>query len=1298
VFAFRFALLPTVILLAALASVRGQSGPELIVQAGVRGGFIVHVGCGDGALTAQLRAGEAYVVQGLDTDPAAVASARGRLRDAGVYGPVTIDQWDGRRLPYVDQLANLIVVDRAPGLEDTEVLRALAPNGVGLVRQPGPWRRIVKPWPREMDEWTHYLHGPEGNPAGDDALVGPPTRLQWLGGPAWARHHDHMASMTSMVSAQGRLFYILDEGSRASIRLPAHWRLVARDAFNGTLLWKRDIPEWASKEFALKSGPAHLLRRLVARGDRVYATLGIDAPVSILDAATGETVATCEDTPFTGEIVVAEDTALLVADTQKSRLPEFRRVASYVWSNTQAANTGWGWKGETRRVMACDATTGKQRWGREFPVAPCSLVANAERVVFHDGQRLICLDRRSGQTLWQGEDAPVKLPVPSSTGPRVLIYDRMVLFAGNDGRMSGWTLQDGKKAWEQKHKPSGHSSLKDLFVVDGLVWTGAIAGNKDDGVWTAYDPVSGEAKREFAPDIQLHWFHHRCYPSKASGHFIMTGRNGTEYVDLKNQHWTPNHWFRGGCIYGVMPCNGMTYAAMDACGCQLEAKLGGLKALVAAPVPKPNAGSLAGTSRLEPGPAYREVQGPATGPADWPTFRHDPARSGASSMSLAAEGASWTARLGGRLTAATVAAGRVFVADRSTCTVHALDAGSGRALWSYTTGGQTDTPPTYHDGLVLFGSADGHVYALRAQDGVLAWRFRAAPVDERHMAWEQLESAWPVHGSVLVLPAAATGLGRAVAYCTAGRSIFLEGGIRFLRLDPASGDLLSEAVWDETDPISGRNIHEAYLKSTPGNTMPVGLSDVLSWDGRNLWMRSQKIGLDGTRTELAVLPASDQPAEDAHLFCQTGLTDDAAFFRSYWTYGRRMTGGYGGWYQAGRIVPSGRVLCFDEAAVYGYGRKPEYMVNASLIEYQLFAARKTVSPEDIASAAAAERAMNQRRTENAPNASDWRLRWFFPREQLTATRFGWVVDQPSVFGRAMCVAGDRLVLAGSPDLVDERQAYHSPDDPEVLAALERQEAAYDGRLGGRLWVVDKAGGEVLDRRSLDSPPVFDGLATADGRLFLSTMDGRIVSHTLAGLAALPSLADQPLQTRWDEPEDPSYLVPLPESKDADFALVTGCRAFSSDLGYRLRANAKGDLGVALKRLDAPLTGTVVCRTRVKAVPDGQGLLRNAYLAFGDSTEDAQLVKCGVRLQNQTASIIQGPLKGGKAVSAKLDAPEAKGADVEVTVDLGAQTVRFIANGVTLEAAIEPPLQQIAYIGYVMDGALIDVAPVQVETR
>ena len=64
-------------------------------------------------------------------------------------------------------------------------MRVLAPNGVVLMKRGGEWQKTVKPWPEEMDEWTHYFHGPDGNPVGqDDSWSAPPKRLQWSAVPA----------------------------------------------------------------------------------------------------------------------------------------------------------------------------------------------------------------------------------------------------------------------------------------------------------------------------------------------------------------------------------------------------------------------------------------------------------------------------------------------------------------------------------------------------------------------------------------------------------------------------------------------------------------------------------------------------------------------------------------------------------------------------------------------------------------------------------------------------------------------------------------------------------------------------------------------------------------------------------------------------------------------------------------------------------------------------------------------------------------------------------------------------------
>jgi outer membrane protein assembly factor BamB len=818
-----------------------------------------------------------------------------------------------------------------------------------------------------------------------------------------------------------------------------------------------------------------------------------------------------------------------VADTSRSLLPDWRRKDTYVWANTNRANPNWGWNGRSRKILAYDADSGESLWNIEAPVAPCSLAADAKRIVFHDGQKLVCIDRRTGDRLWEGESAPTALPVETKTGPRALLYKDVVLLGANDGKMSGWSANNGKKLWEQKKKPSGHQSLKDLFVVDGLAWTGAIANRSDSGTFTGYDPITGRLVREFPADVKVHWFHHRCYPAKAADKYLLTGRNGTEYIDLTTEHWKPHHWVRGGCIYGVMPCNGMTYAPMDSCGCQLEAKISGFKALVSGGVPKISKASLTTEARLERGPAYTQIGSRTSqiaNPNDWPTYRHDASRSGAGSAVVSANlKQAWQRKLGGRLSAPTIAVGKLFVASVDTHTLHALDAKTGRAIWSYTTGGRIDSPPTYYMGLALFGSADGYVYALRANDGVQVWRFRAAPIDRRMMAWEQLESAGRVHGSVLVQDGLSTGSGQAVLYCTAGRNMYIDGGLRFIRLDPHTGKLLGETVMNDKDPETGEDMHLAYLKKTQGNNMPVAHSDILSCDGRNIWMRSQKITFDGKRLEIGLKPVTQQEPEDFHIFCQNGFLDDSYFFRSYWTYGRRVTGGYGGWPRAGRLVPSGRILCFDEGRVYGFGRKPEYMVNSSVLEHQLFAADKVVTKQAIDRVGKAERAMNKRSNYRNASSSDWKLRYFFPARDLTAANFQWKLDQPSIIARAMVVAGDKLFVSGPPDLVDERQAFHNPDDPDVQARLMRQAEAYEGRAGGQLWVMDKANGNVVSRYALNTIPVFDGMAAADDSLYVSTVDGRVFCLSETGNSQLRKIGKKPIRDAWDKPEDPNYLLP-----------------------------------------------------------------------------------------------------------------------------------------------------------------------------
>ena len=51
-----------------LAADAAATAREILDASGVQGGVVVHLGCGDGSLTAALRVDDRYVVHGMDLD------------------------------------------------------------------------------------------------------------------------------------------------------------------------------------------------------------------------------------------------------------------------------------------------------------------------------------------------------------------------------------------------------------------------------------------------------------------------------------------------------------------------------------------------------------------------------------------------------------------------------------------------------------------------------------------------------------------------------------------------------------------------------------------------------------------------------------------------------------------------------------------------------------------------------------------------------------------------------------------------------------------------------------------------------------------------------------------------------------------------------------------------------------------------------------------------------------------------------------------------------------------------------
>ncbi len=1030
----------TLVLLALLIAAPALGAPGDTVATTCRehriaGGLIVHVGCGDGKTTGTLRPGESFRVHGLDTDAAQVRKARAHLQKLGVYGPVSVDTFNGTDLPYADDMVNLLIVSgKAPGVRRAEILRVLAPRGVALVGE----AKIVKPVPDDVDEWTHYLYGAGGNPVSRDMRVAPPGRLQWNGGPRWSRSHETDMSLTAGAVANGRIIHTHDEGPigihetpRTTRRLPDKCSLVARDAYNGVILWKRPMPGWGSaawdaerwrfgKRDQMWSSPLTLPRRLVVIGDRVYVTLSYRTHVSELDAVTGKTLREFKQTDGAEEIVV-HNGRLLARIRPKEGL-------------------------ET--VLALDIASGKTLWSRPtVKMDDVTLAARGQRVCFVNAKSLVMLDGRTGKETWRvtvSAGARSRRAVPAST---LVLHDEVVLL-GRPGSVRALSAKDGKVLWTQKTNASFRGP-PDVFIADSLAWVGTLNT-------IGRDLKTGQVVKQIKPGLLFTTGHHsRCHRARATEKYLLYNYRGIEFLDLRSDGHMRHDWVRGTCRYGLIPANGLIYTPPHSCFCYPGVKLTGFNALAAKGGESKVEGRRSKVPRLEKGPAYgknpqSEIR-PSTAlrasnpQSDWPTYRHDNARSGCASVGVPDKvKPAWRTVLRGKISPPVVAAGRVFVAGRDSHTVHCLSAETGKALWACTAGGPVDSPPTISKGRVLFGCTDGTVYCLRASDGALVWRFVAAPQDRRIMSYGRLESARPAHGSVLVE--------NDTVYFAIGRSSYLDGGIALYGLDLATGAVRHHARLAGPAPD--------LTKPNPrAHEMDGSLNDILVSNGQKLFLTQNVFDLALKSVPAPRIAKWGARKTDLHLVATGGFLDDTMFDRNYWMHARRWPG----LYVANATSKAGQILVFDKTTTYGmhmfttkFSRSPYFEPAAG--GYELFA-----DDNDNEPVLAQRDANRERGSMTRAKPPKWSV-------NIAMRTRAMVLTPPA--GKEKT---GRLFLAGPPDVID-------PKDP--LAALE-------GRGGALLWSVSAADGATKAEYRLKAPPVFDGLISAGGKLYLTTTDSAV---------------------------------------------------------------------------------------------------------------------------------------------------------------------------------------------------------------
>jgi hypothetical protein len=412
----------------------------------------------------------------------------------------------------------------------------------------------------------------------------------------------------------------------------------------------------------------------------------------------------------------------------------------------------------------------------------------------------------------------------------------------------------------------------------------------------------------------------------------------------------------------------------------------------------------------------------------------------------------------GALSGVTIADEKLFVVSKNSFTVCALKAGTGENIWQYTANSRVDSPPSIYDGFCVFGCGDGSVYCLNAADGQLVWCFDVNPFSRYIVAENRLESPWPVSGSVLVQ--------NGIVYFAAGRSSYLDGGIRVYGLDLYTGELLYESNLT-ADPVYPG-------KDTRNSDYTAALPDILVSDGEHINMRTVQFDLELNQYENARLKT---------LFSTTGLLESSWAHRQNWclSYPRtinnhRRAAGVGSGRQS-QNTPAGKLIVFDASFAYVVTNpyswlkfSPELYPNSHDGHFHQKYSRYKKDQFPMGVKIYAQKNVIRENDVSPRSRSGYDL----------DKKASWVLEE-QFQPRAMVLANDLLFLAGWTDSVAIEEKTGRPLDPNNP----------DPR-SFVLKILSARNGQAIAVYTLPSEPVFDGMAVAYGKLYISLKDKSVM--------------------------------------------------------------------------------------------------------------------------------------------------------------------------------------------------------------
>jgi len=724
-----------------------QAGAAL-EKLGPRKGICVVLGLPQGArseFVTDLAKGSELTIYFQSPNSTEVTKVRKSAEAAGLLGKrVFVDRGDWKSVHLADNLAGAVLV--APAAEGSvgrdELLRVLHPAGKAI----RAGEEIVKPFPEGIDAWSYPYHGADNNPQSADQIARAPYLTQFIAEPRFC------PSPAVTVAAGGRIFRACGHLAHKENQNPMLNTLLAANAYNGAILWKRPLNE----------GFMILRNTIIATPETLY--LGDDESCKLLDAATGELKD--EIAPGDPEVdgtvwkwMALEDGILYgLIGGQEFRAPT---RSSNVFGIGQWPRTNWpgfdytdpetAWA-QGRTLVAVDASTKQVLWRhREQDLIDGRAVSmRSGRIYFLSPQRFLgCLNAETGEVLWKTAEAelleaigPMFSELPRWTGlspfPYVRCNDKYLFFSGPRlPRVVTVATEDGKLAWQKEVKINDGGSVH-LLLRDDAIYA---VGEADGSFSMAYD--TGEVLSRLLG-------RRACTMATGSVDSIFyRAPGGTVRIDLatgSTEHIAP---MRPPCYEGVIISGGLLYWGAWKCQCQLSM----YGHICLAPAGDFDDRPGVDSTRLEPGVGDpREVEEFQEHADDWPSYQGDNRRTSATRVAIPRQvSRRWVFRppSAAMPTAPVAAGGVVFFGDHNGL-VRAVDASDGTLRWKAYTGGPVFFPPAVWEGRVYAGSADGRVYAFEAATGRPLWTFRAAPAERRIPVFGKLLSTWPVAGGVVV--------------------------------------------------------------------------------------------------------------------------------------------------------------------------------------------------------------------------------------------------------------------------------------------------------------------------------------------------------------------------------------------------------------------------------------------------------------------------------------------------------------------------------------------------------------------